>query len=65
MTGVFGSERLVQKVVDIILRQTAKQTEKTGAAAEPSSSEVSMVDSPWREDESTKIILTGRQKVFT
>lgn len=59
MIGEFGSERLVQRVVDTILRHTApKIKDKEGA----STSVVSPYqDTEWSAEESSKIILTGHK----
>lgn len=57
--GEFGSERLVQKVVDTLLRQTAsKAAEKT----EDKSPSCDQGPPKWASDEASKIILTGFQK---
>ena len=61
--GEFGSERLVQKVVDTILRQTKnkeeeKKDEIEGAAVKEGDP---LLDTSWRSDTPTKIILTGHK----
>lgn len=58
--GEFGSERLVQRVVDTILRHTApKVKDKEGA----STSVVSPYqDTEWSAEEPSKIILTGHKQ---
>ncbi|XP_060086335.1 deubiquitinating protein VCPIP1-like [Ylistrum balloti] len=57
--GEFGSERLVQQVVDTILRNTAsRDTSQTEEAM--ASQDVDMADDPlWSSDTPSKIILTG------
>lgn len=59
LIGEFGSERLVQRVVDTILRHTApKVKDKEGA----STSVVSPYqDTEWSAEEPSKIILTGHK----
>ena len=60
VSGAFGSERLVQKVVDSILRQSAASNEDG-----EEKSEVNPADDPlnsWTPDAASKIILTGRAK---
>ena len=54
-TGEFGSERLVQKVVDTILRNTAaKDLGESSKGAEGGSTQAE-----WKDDTASKIILTG------
>ena len=53
-TGEFGSERLVQKVVDTIMRQTA--TKETAEAMERPTEEDPL---HWQPDAASKVILTG------
>ncbi|CAL1543504.1 unnamed protein product, partial [Lymnaea stagnalis] len=71
--GEFGSERLVQKVVEQILRQTNKpeaeksaQREVRGAAGTSASNESASVDEEeqagWSPHKATKAILTGLQR---
>ncbi|CAH1785484.1 unnamed protein product [Owenia fusiformis] len=58
--GEFGSERLVQKVTNTILVNTAKLTKK-----DDSTSKVTAVDedpNAWKSDAASKIILTGQKK---
>nr|KAG5695436.1 hypothetical protein BaRGS_033561 [Batillaria attramentaria] len=57
--GEFGSERLVQKVVDTLLRQTAtRAVEKTENAVSPT---CDRGQPKWASDEASKIILSGYQ----
>ncbi|XP_033752592.1 deubiquitinating protein VCIP135-like [Pecten maximus] len=57
--GEFGSERLVQQVVDTILRNTANRDVGQKEEAE-GSQDVDMADDPlWSSDTASKIILTG------
>ena len=73
-TGEFGSERLVQRVVDTILRQTTppkteeEEEEEEGEAAraeaaraEAADSSHASTDASWRSDLASKIILTGHK----
>ncbi|XP_064634580.1 deubiquitinating protein VCPIP1-like isoform X2 [Lineus longissimus] len=55
--GEFGSERLVQKVVDTILQQTALKPEMSESAC--SNLGPDPMDTGWRDDTASKIILTG------
>ncbi len=68
--GEFGSERLVQKVVDTILRTTAVKDRgadpgETSAGAmasggpETSGAHAQREDAAWKDDTASKIILTG------
>lgn len=59
--GEFGSERLVQKVVDTLLRQTATRAVEKGDPA-PSSPACTQARPKWASDEASKIILSGFQK---
>lgn len=60
ISGEFGSERLVQKVVDSILIQTKKTAPLEERPVEGASGETHMeTDASWRADSSSKIILTG------
>ena len=58
-SGEFGSERLVQRVVDTILRHTAPKVKDQEGA---STSVVSPYqDTDWSAEEPSKIILTGHK----
>ena len=66
--GEFGSERLVQKVVDTILRQTAMQEEAEGGEQKMSDTSPSLRGEPSGSDSlkeemttPSKIILTGHK----
>ncbi len=63
--GEFGSERLVQKVVDIILRYSAskeKQEDPKPGVSDPSSAGAGGAEgAEWRDDTASKIILTGNK----
>ena len=58
-SGEFGSERLVQRVVDTILRQTAANAK--GKDDPTSSNALSPYDDTWSASEPSKIILTGHK----
>ena len=64
-SGEFGSERLVQSVVDTILRQTAKKSDASPPPSPPPAEAASVsdevTDTSWRCDMSSKTILTGQQ----
>ncbi|KAK3102693.1 hypothetical protein FSP39_013188 [Pinctada imbricata] len=57
--GEFGSERLVQRVVDTILRQTAASTKEKGESE--GASALSPYDDAWSASQPSKIILTGHK----
>lgn len=58
LAGEFGSERLVQQVVDTILRQTASS--KTDDVESPHVGAPKSCDhGSWTADEESKIILSG------
>ena len=63
--GEFGSERLVQSVVDMILRQTAKKSETSPPPKPPlDTGDITrddVTDTSWRSDVPSKMIITGRQ----
>ncbi|XP_067655119.1 deubiquitinating protein VCPIP1-like isoform X1 [Haliotis asinina] len=61
--GEFGSERLVQKVVDKLLRLTAIPDSKKETCDGPSSpAPTTPADSVWSPDSPSKIILSGQQQ---
>jgi hypothetical protein len=64
--GEFGSERLVQRVVDTVLRQTAapvsKEEVREGAGREGAGpADMDTQDPAWAPDQPSKIILTGQK----
>ncbi|XP_046335736.1 deubiquitinating protein VCPIP1-like [Haliotis rufescens] len=61
--GEFGSERLVQKVVDKLLRLTAIPESKKETCEGPNSpAPPTPADSVWSPDSPSKIIITGQQQ---
>ncbi|KAL3842550.1 hypothetical protein ACJMK2_020546 [Sinanodonta woodiana] len=60
--GEFGSERLVQQVVDSILRQTqVKQEDDDNKKTESAAAIAQSTEMEWNSTSSSKIILTGHQ----